>query len=369
MSFDSILIKLASRCNVNCSYCYWFRDTSVYSTPPFIKDEVIDAFISKLENHILAFRKSRFTCIFHGGEPLLYPKSKFSQFLERLTRVGTITQSKIDFCITTNALLVDADWIRLFLDYDITVTVSIDGEKKVNDQHRVHFDGKGTFDDLLKKIELLRLNQVNLRYLAVANLESNPVSTIDFFVKNLGAKTFDILIPDHTYDDRVPSIADFYIRLFDHWYDNYFDKGIQIRLLNNIVRILFGIPADSDVIGYGPIEIVTLLTDGSLEPLDVVRIRGKNSNKTPFNILDNELVDIKKAEAWMEIYYHSLNLCSKCERCEYKTVCGGGHIASRWSVKNGFDNPSVYCDDLIRIFEHSIQRLSNDVTFMKESSL
>jgi uncharacterized protein len=33
-------------------------------------------------------------------------------------------------------------------------------------------------------------------------------------------------------------------------------------------------------------------------------------------------------------------------------ACGGGYLPHRYSSKNGYDNPSVYCDDLYSMFEN-----------------
>src|SRR4051794_25250046 len=33
-------------------------------------------------------------------------------------------------------------------------------------------------------------------------------------------------------------------------------------------------------------------------------------------------------------------------------ACGGGYLPHRFSRKNGYDNPSVYCDDLYSMFEN-----------------
>src|SRR5579871_3011754 len=30
---SQLLVKVATRCNIDCSYCYWFRDASVYDKP------------------------------------------------------------------------------------------------------------------------------------------------------------------------------------------------------------------------------------------------------------------------------------------------------------------------------------------------
>ena len=36
-----LLIKVAARCNIDCSYCYWFRDAAVYSKPKLMSEEVL----------------------------------------------------------------------------------------------------------------------------------------------------------------------------------------------------------------------------------------------------------------------------------------------------------------------------------------
>ena len=30
---SQLLVKVATRCNIDCSYCYWFRDAAVYDKP------------------------------------------------------------------------------------------------------------------------------------------------------------------------------------------------------------------------------------------------------------------------------------------------------------------------------------------------
>ena len=78
--FTFVLVKLASRCNINCTYCYWFRDPEVYNKPPVLTLEAEDAFCSRLEQHIREFRLDQFLLVFHGGEPLLFPSVASSTF-------------------------------------------------------------------------------------------------------------------------------------------------------------------------------------------------------------------------------------------------------------------------------------------------
>src|ERR1044072_6762672 len=85
--FSWVLVKLASRCNINCTYCYWFRDAEVYRKPPILTVEAEQAFCDRLSEHIDAFGLKFLTLVFPGGEPLLFPKRRFVAFQERLLEI------------------------------------------------------------------------------------------------------------------------------------------------------------------------------------------------------------------------------------------------------------------------------------------
>ncbi|MCC2097457.1 MAG: 4Fe-4S cluster-binding domain-containing protein, partial [Hyphomicrobiales bacterium] len=78
--FQFLLVKLASRCNINCTYCYWFRDAEVYKKPAVFTKDAEDAFCQRLEEHIREHDLEEFLIIYHGGEPLLFPKHRFITF-------------------------------------------------------------------------------------------------------------------------------------------------------------------------------------------------------------------------------------------------------------------------------------------------
>jgi uncharacterized protein len=46
-------------------------------------------------------------------------------------------------------------------------------------------------------------------------------------------------------------------------------------------------------------------------------------------------------------------------------ACGGGYLPHRFSRDNGYDNPSVYCDDLYATFEHIQTTLAEQVYLRK----
>ena len=146
--------------------------------------------------------------------------------------------------------------------------------------------------------------------------------------------------------------------MFDVWYDKYAEQGVRIATLDAMIQGLMGEQSSADTIGLGPIDTVTLMTDGTLEPLDVLRIIGDGSTKTEINVATHAIQDVQQDLRWSTAYEASLNLCDTCKACEYFDCCGGGHLAQRWSNERQYNNPSVYCDSWKKIFGHMWTRLA-----------
>jgi len=49
--------------------------------------------------------------------------------------------------------------------------------------------------------------------------------------------------------------------------------------------------------------------------------------------------------------------CRICQGCAVFAVCGGGYLPHRYATGNGFDNPSVYCRDLMKLITHIRDRV------------
>ena len=356
--FTFVLVKLASRCNINCTYCYWFRDAEVYRKPAVLTVEAEDAFCRRLEQHIEEYGLDQFMLVFHGGEPLLFPKRRFVDLQEKLLDIEDRTGCRIVRGVTTNAILIDPEWADILKHYDVGVAVSLDGPPEINDAHRIDFKGRGTHAETLRGIACLRAVGIEPGLISVCNPLTDPERILSYIVGELGFKHFDILPPDATHSDNPPQIGDYFIKLFDVWYDKYAAQGVRISTLDAMIQGLVGNLSVSDTIGLGPIETVTLMTDGSLEPLDVLRIAGDGSTKTDTSVLKNSLQEVQNDGRWREAFEASLNLCDICRNCEFLEPCGGGHLAQRWSPERRFDNPSVYCGSWKRIFSHIWERIS-----------
>lgn len=363
-----VLLKVASRCNINCSYCYWFKDKTVYESSKVIMDEVLDAFYIKLKNHICKYSLETFSISLHGGEPLLAGKNKINKILSELRKIEEELNIKLNIFLQTNATIIDEEWIKIFLKYDIHLGVSIDGPKDINDISRIDFSGNSTHEIIIKNIRILKSSGVKIGVLAVCNPETDPAYICEYFVKDLKLDNFDILIPDANYNyESIPYIKDFYIKLFRLWFEKYSRKDVKIRFAKTILEGLLGRSSKMQSIGYNVVDICMIKTDGQIEVLDFLHVLGDGVTRNQLNILTNEINDITLDPFWLEVYSSSLNLNQKCVSCKYSFACGGGHIASRWSSEKHFDNPSIYCDQLYEIFDSSLKYLKQ--TLQNESTI
>ena len=69
----SFLVKIASRCNLDCDYCYVYHhaDQRWRSMPRLMSAETLTAFAGRLVDYAREADMKRCVVVLHGGEPLL----------------------------------------------------------------------------------------------------------------------------------------------------------------------------------------------------------------------------------------------------------------------------------------------------------
>lgn len=135
--FSSLLLKLTSKCNFSCIYCYDYnsRRKNLISSPLYLRSIVEQAF--KVSDEYLDI-------LFHGGEPLLeFESIKYVTSLAK--ELSRATGKKISFSIQTNGSLLTKE-IVLFLEKNhFHIGFSVDGDRHLNDRTRITESGKGTY--------------------------------------------------------------------------------------------------------------------------------------------------------------------------------------------------------------------------------
>ena len=349
---SQLLVKVASRCNIDCSYCYWFRDAAVYDKPKLMSADVLHRLLQRIEEHVAKNSLIDFPIILHGGEPLLWGVENFHRFAEGCEAISSRTGCEIPIAVTTNGILIDEEWLTCFEARNISVAISLDGPAHIHDVHRRTFQSTGTHAAVERAARMLVSRDIGVSALAVCNPAYQPKQYVDFFAE-CGIANYDIMIPDATVDEKPPSIASFYNALFDLWLEaNRSTPTVNIRIIADMITALLGNNSPTEGVGHQPIELCTVMTDGSVEAHDVLRIAGDGSTNTRFNIFDHAIDEVRNEPRWKAARDASIDLCDTCRQCKFMNACGGGYLPHRFSKKNGYDNPSVYCGDLYSMFEN-----------------
>ena len=100
--FNAALIKVASRCNLNCDYCYMYHhaDQSWQLQPKLMNEKAIRVFGERLNEYVSQNKTPYFSVIFHGGEPLLFSAKKLAQAAQTIRDIVK-SPCQLDFSIQT----------------------------------------------------------------------------------------------------------------------------------------------------------------------------------------------------------------------------------------------------------------------------
>jgi uncharacterized protein len=157
-----IVLNITNQCNLACTYCYEYsedRITQPAGRERFMSKEVAQASVDMLLEESAARPLIHVT--FFGGETLLnFPvmRSTVRYARQRASEFG----KEIQFSLTTNATLLNEEIIEFLSENRIGVTVSIDGDRELNDRQRRFHNGKGSYDVIVPKIqELLKRHRTN----------------------------------------------------------------------------------------------------------------------------------------------------------------------------------------------------------------
>ncbi|MBF4519158.1 radical SAM protein [Flavobacterium sp. ANB] len=356
MRINKIVVKVASRCNINCSYCYMYNlgDLSYKSQPKFIEEKTIESFAKKMLTHLKKTQLGTLGIIIHGGEPLLMKKSDFINFIKHFDIIKE-NNIQVSFALQTNGILLDDEWCTIFKEYGVSVGVSLDGPKQENDKFRIDKKGNGTYDDVIKGLTTLKNNNFTTGVLSVMNLSIDPEVYYKHF-KNLELRAVDVLLLDANHDTHTSIFNDkitpaqWYIKVFDTWYKD--EQKFRIRFFDMIIKEIIGETIGIDSLGVSENNVLVLETNGGLEAVDVLKLCGDSFTKNDINVNTHEIEEISKSDL-IDVYYNSGKyLPKKCLACPVQEICGGGYLPHRYSSKNGFNNPTIYCDDLLQVITH-----------------
>lgn len=354
VAVDTVLLKTASRCNLDCTYCYVYQmdDDGWRKQPKRMSAPVIEAVIDQLGK--LAQQQSRpFSVSMHGGEPLMLGISGMEALIAGLRAV---LPASCTLNVQTNGVLLSDRLIELFAAHDVGVSISYDGPAEVHDAVRVDKRGQGSHDRVLAGINRLKSHpsgkQLWSGVLAVVDPKSDP-AVVYRSLKSTGARGIDFLYRDGNRNQLPAGKSRIDSTEFGEWMCGllrvYFADPTppRIRVLDDLMRLVLGAKGRKEGTGVTDYGIIVIDTDGTITKNDTLKVahRAADRFENRWSVLDRNLSEILATPEMAE--YHELQRPTSpvCATCSELSVCGGGMPAHRWSSSAGFDNPSVFCAD------------------------
>lgn len=359
-----VILKVAERCNINCTYCYFFNgaDQSYQLHPKSISDATCVETMEFLARSARDLHLRQIQIDFHGGEPLLLGPERFARLCS-LFEDGLRDLVELTLCVQTNGMLIDDGWIDVFAEHDLAVGVSLDGPADYHDQHRVTHGGAGTHAEVVAGLERLleAAGEGRIRVpgvLCVIDPARDPVRIYEYFTRDLGINAMDFLLPDATWHDfpedheeRSPAAmayGDYLARLYHAWVDDD-DPDIQVRILNSALRLILGGSSQFSGLGGEVAPAITISSDGSVGPDDTLRACGSEAVVTEQHVGTATMRSLSMEAAVIAAMEAAESLPQPCRSCSWQRVCGGGALVNRFR-SGTFDQPSVLCEGLMKFY-------------------
>lgn len=364
--FSSFLVKVASRCNLDCDYCYVYHhaDQSWRSMPKTLSDDCKVAVAQRIDEYSKESGLSQCAVIFHGGEPLLAGVQSLVNFANLIRQSCNIS---VDVSIQTNGLLLTNEALEAFRTADIGVSLSLDGPKSANDKHRLTVTGRSSF--LKAENALIRLHnypEIFSGVIAVIDVSTSAIELFEYFDR-FSIPRLDFLLPDATWDNPPqgrntdPTVYECWlIDAFDTWFDKF--PHISLRTFESLLDACAGLPSGTDAFGFGDVSLLSIETDGSYHDLDVLKVTKEGSTILSGNVFNRSIADIATSPS-IEKHRNYLSiegLSDTCRSCDIVEICGGGALPHRFG-NNSFTNPTIYCGEMKRLIVHVKKRLSDSL--------
>ncbi|MFS8201672.1 radical SAM protein [Streptomyces sp. CWNU-52B] len=400
-AFDQFVVKLHSRCNLACDYCYVFElwDTGWSRRPRTMPAAVRDRVVERISEHVRRHGLRRIRVILHGGEPLLAGPAVIDRFAASVRRTVGPTGARVELAVQTNGTLLTDAMLEVLLRHDISVGISLDGDERAHDRHRGRrgrrdtdegtdksttdksTTDKGTTDEgadagaddgtrrgshAQVTAALARLGGPHHRrlfggLLCTVDLANPPAATYDALIAH-HPPSVDFLLPHGTWDappagaggPRAP-YGDWLCEVFDRWYDG--GRPVRVRLFESVIGMCRDhTGSSSEAIGTLPAAVAVVETDGALVWADSLNAVADGASHTGVNIFSHSFDGVL---ALPDAPEHGVgSLCATCRSCVLVEICGGGLRAHRYGRGQEFANPSVYCLDLTRLIQHIDSRTS-----------
>jgi uncharacterized protein len=363
VAFQQFILKVHSRCNLSCSYCYVYEmaDQAWRDQPKRMTRRVAAKVVERIAEHARHHGLPSVEIILHGGEPLLAGPQWLAELSEMLR---TDVPAQVNIGIQTNGTMLRPPLLEVLKDLGIRVGVSLDGDAEATGRHRVYANGRNSFDDVANGLDLLgspEYREIYAGILCTIDPSNDPVATFESLLK-FSPPAVDLLLPHANWSCPPPGsgYADWLIAVFERWYSAPAEET-RIRIFAELIQLILGQPGAVEGLGLQPSTLIVVETDGTIKQLDSLSSTYPGAAETGRHVFTDSFDAALEHPTTVARQIGTDALSPQCQACAVMEICGGGLYSHRFRSGEGFRNPSVYCADLIRLITYVSERVSRDL--------
>lgn len=322
-----MVLHLTDYCNLHCNYCFIEGNIPENYRRMDMSREVIEKAIDKFGRMIAdrPFPKAP-SIVFYGGEPLANWKiMKYGlKYLRREQNEGRIP-AKINKVLITNGTLISSEIAESLMEYEVMVSVSIDGPKEIHDRNRVFRNGCGSFEKAMAGFKVLEESGVKPTVSCVLSKDSLEHSSeiIHWLLGDLGIKALGFnhvsIVPNvSTYDPAYEAAFGDVLIQGQEVIQSSYPEVYERRMNHKINAFLDRKIIIADCTGCG--EQMSVSPDGQIGICQGYM----GSRKTFGNSVFDFAYDPSQDPVFIEWSQRSPLNMPQCYNCPALATCGGG---------------------------------------------
>ena len=352
----SVMFKTVSTdCNLDCAYCYYRESLEGTRVRRRIEPRLLETFIPQYMAYVADVGVASFA--WQGGEPTLAGLPFFERVVALQARHAR-PKTTISNALQTNGLLLNDEWGAFLKTYNFLVGVSVDGPRELHDRLRTAKSGRGSFDLVMRGVDVLRRHGVQFNVLCVLgphNVE-RPRELMRFYreqgfshVQFIPCMDFQAMEPEKppVFQITAEQYGAFLRDAFDEWYAEGGPR-ISVRIFDNFLQSHLGVPNDSCVHADSCDAGIVVEYNGDAYPCDFyVHPRWKLGN-----VVEQPLRDVLYSPIRADFIRQKRPLPPACQACEWLSVCKSGCPRNRAD-----GGPDYFCASYKAFFPHADERL------------
>jgi uncharacterized protein len=351
-------------CNLACDYCYFLRKEDLYPGSSFrMSDAVLERFV---EQTLTAQPGTEVTFAWQGGEPTLMGLPFFERAVA-LAEARRRPDQRVQHTLQTNGTKLDDAWGAFLARHGFLVGISLDGPRELHDRYRHDKGGAGSFDAVMRGVEVLRRHAVEWNALVTVHAGNAhaPLDVYRFLRDEAGAR-FLQFIPIVERADPAgaqrgaaltersvsgPEFGRFLLAIFDDWVRR--DVGtVFVQAFDDLLGKHVGVPGGVCV--HQPVcgAALALEHTGDVYACDHYVEPGYRLGNVMATELA-ELVDDPRQRTFGAAKRQTLT--AQCRRCSVLELCHGGCPKDRVAVSvDGEPGQNHLCEGYLAFFTATV---------------